>query len=67
MQITLNGEARELADQSTIVDLLQSLNLPGTRVAVEVNKILVRRAEHAAHQLHDGDSVEVVTFVGGGR
>lgn len=66
MQITLNGADKDINDGSSISDLLQQLELPGTRVAVEVNKELVRRAEHAVHQLKDGDQVEVVTFVGGG-
>ncbi len=66
MQITMNGEARELNDGSTVTDLLATLNLPGTRVAVEVNKDIVRRAQHGDHVLDNGDVVEVVTFVGGG-
>ncbi len=66
MNIMVNGEAKTLDDDGTISDLLASLELPSTRVAVEVNKQLVRRAEHAEHKLSDGDSVEIVTFVGGG-
>ena len=66
MNITVNGEPKELAVSSSISDLLAALELPNTRVAVEVNKQLIRKAEHAAHQLNDGDQVEIVTFVGGG-
>jgi sulfur carrier protein len=66
MNIIVNGEERTLENNSTIIDLLKALELPGTRVAVEVNKQLVRRAEHELHQLNDGDQIEVVTFVGGG-
>jgi sulfur carrier protein len=49
-----------------VADLLVALNLPTTRVAVEVNRQLVRRAAHASHRLAAGDQVEVVTLVGGG-
>lgn len=66
MQITVNGESQTLNAASSISDLLAVLELPNTRVAVEVNKQLIRKAEHAAHQLNDGDNVEIVTFVGGG-
>ena len=66
MQITLNGEARTLPDGQTVAELVASLDLSDKRVAVEVNKDLVRRAEHPAHTLADGDVVEVVTLVGGG-
>jgi sulfur carrier protein len=66
MRIIVNDQPTELASNSTISDLLITLQLPGTRVAVEVNKQLVRRAEHNATHLKDGDTVEVVTLVGGG-
>ena len=66
MRVQVNGEDREIDNGSNIVALLASLELPSTRVAVEVNKTLIRRADHAGHELHEGDHIEVVTFVGGG-
>lgn len=66
MRITVNGEPREVADGAYVTTLLETLALPGTRVAVEVNALLVRRAQHATHALMDGDAVEIVTLVGGG-
>lgn len=66
MRIVLNGEDHELPEGSTVTDLLAHLELGGRRVAVEVNKAIVRRADHEAHKLADGDLVEVVTLVGGG-
>ena len=66
MHITVNGEPRELAAGATISTLLASLALPSTRVAVEVNAQLVRRAQHPEQALADGDAVEIVTLVGGG-
>ena len=66
MIIHVNGETRECADDATVSDLLSDLALPGTRVAVEINKQLVRRAQHADTQLAANDQVEIVTFVGGG-
>lgn len=66
MRLTVNAESRELPDGATVAALLASLALPSTRVAVEVNRQLVRRLQHGEHVLHDGDVIEVVTLVGGG-
>jgi len=66
MRCTVNDEVRELPDGATVADLLTLLALPGTRCAVEVNRQLVRRAQHGEHRLAEGDVLEVVTLVGGG-
>jgi thiamine biosynthesis protein ThiS len=66
MQITINGEPRQLAEQTTIADLLAELGLSPATVAVEVNLDLVPRARHAQHCLANGDALEVVSLVGGG-
>lgn len=66
MRVIVNSEPRDLPAEATVVELLAALALPGTRVAVEVNRQLVRRIHHASHRLAEGDQVEVVTLVGGG-
>jgi len=66
IQITVNGELRTLPAGSTVADLVAALGLRTSQVAVERNKELVRRADHAVTVLHDGDRLEVVTFFGGG-
>ncbi len=66
MTIIFNGQPREISADATVAALLDELELPGSRVAVEVNYELVPRAEHAAYTLKDGDRLEIVTFVGGG-
>jgi len=66
MRITLNGELREVDEAATVAGLIAELELRPEFVAVERNGELVRRAEHAACRLAEGDSVEVVTLVGGG-
>lgn len=66
MQVMCNGEPRSLPLGSTVADLVTALGLRPSQVAVECNKVLVRRAEHVGTVLHDGDRVEVVTFFGGG-
>jgi sulfur carrier protein len=66
MRIEINGEPREVQASTTIAALLDSLGLGGKPVAVEVNQLIVPRAEHAAHALAEGDRLELVQFVGGG-
>lgn len=62
----MNGRPLELSDGSTIAQLLEQLKVARQAVAVEVNAQVIRRAHHAEHRLSSGDTVEVVTFVGGG-
>jgi sulfur carrier protein len=66
MQLTVNGQDRELAEGTTIAELLAELGLDPRMLAVERNLNLVPRAEHADTQLASGDRIEVVTLVGGG-
>ncbi len=66
MRVIVNDQPTDLPDTATVADLLATLALPGTRVAVEVNRQLVRRVQHGETHLNDGDTVEVVTLVGGG-
>jgi thiamine biosynthesis protein ThiS len=68
MQLTINGQAREieLALAPCVSDLLETLALKGDRVAVEHNGLIVTRAEWAAAKVNEGDKFEIVHFVGGG-
>ena len=66
MQVKLNGEALELPEAVTILQLLERLKVRRDIVAVEVNREIVSRARHGDRRLEEGDAVEVVTFVGGG-
>ena len=69
MQLTINGEVRDVAlggGAPVISALLEVLGLADRRVAVEVNERVIRRALHTDYTLGDGDVVEIVHFVGGG-
>ena len=66
MQITVNGETRQLDPVITLADLVESLELAGQRIAVEVNEELVPRTTFAEHRLKDGDRIEIVHAIGGG-
>ncbi|NRA34304.1 MAG: sulfur carrier protein ThiS [Polyangiaceae bacterium] len=66
MELTVNGETRQITDGSTVKDLVVSLHLTEGPVAVERNRAVVPRAEHAATVLAAGDTIEIVHLVGGG-
>jgi sulfur carrier protein len=63
--VKVNGEMLGM-DGKTVTELLESMGLNSLKVAVELNEEIVPRAEHPATILRDGDTVEVVRFVGGG-
>ena len=66
VRIMVNDEPRELPAGATVADLVAGLGLGPRRIAIEVNRAVVPRAEYAAHRLADGDTVEIINFVGGG-
>jgi sulfur carrier protein len=66
MQLTVNGAARQVPDGLTVRELVALLGLEGGPVAVERNREVVPRAEHASAILREGDVLEIVHFVGGG-
>jgi len=66
LRISVNGEPRTLEGPATIADLLQELRLNPRMVVVELNRQIIRRPVLEATALSDGDTVEVVHFVGGG-
>ena len=66
IEITVNGEARSVAPGTTVGGLLDELGMPRERVAVELNRRVVRKADWTAAELAAGDRIEIVHFVGGG-
>jgi thiamine biosynthesis protein ThiS len=66
VQVIVNDEPRMLADGATVAELVAALGLGPRRIAVELNRAIVPRAEYGAVRLSDGDSVEIIHFVGGG-
>jgi thiamine biosynthesis protein ThiS len=66
LRIQVNGEAREAAENTSLPELVASLNLKPEQIAVELNQSVVRRAEWPRTILRDGDRIEIVHFVGGG-
>ena len=66
LQITLNGDPHEVAAPITVADLLAQLDIDPRRVAVEHNLTVLKRDTFATTLVQEGDTVEIVNFVGGG-
>jgi sulfur carrier protein len=66
VQITVNGEPKAVRDGLTVRDLIVELGLTDGPVAVERNREVVPRAEHATTRLVERDALEIVHLVGGG-
>lgn len=67
MQITINGEQRDVPDKLTIEGLIRHLSLSRERLAVERNRGVVRRVAWLDTFLAEGDTIEIIYFVGGGN
>ena len=66
MEIVVNGEPRRAPAGLTILGLLEELRLEPARVAVELDRRIVKQAEWAYRELGPGAKLEIVQFVGGG-
>ncbi|MEY6432665.1 sulfur carrier protein ThiS [Thioalkalicoccus limnaeus] len=66
MQIVINGALTEVAEDLSLADLIEHLDLGGRRLAIEVNEDLVPRSQFGQQRLARGDRVEIIHAVGGG-
>lgn len=66
MRVTINGTAQTLDEGLTIAQLLVQLGKNPKFLAVERNYELVPRTKHAESPIGEGDTIEIVTLVGGG-
>ncbi len=65
MEITFNGQSKETKSR-TVEDLLSEFELTGKKIAVELNQEIISKTNYSATLLSNGDSIEIVQFVGGG-
>ena len=66
MRVYVNGEPKELSAPISLAELITQLDLPAARIAVELNRVVVRRNDWSTTVLQDDDRIEIVHFVGGG-
>lgn len=66
MKVLINGETKEISGELNLSELLRHFSLPRERVAIELNKQVVRKKDWESISVSDGDRLEVIHFVGGG-
>lgn len=66
MKVFINGETKEIAKQVNLLELLKEFSLPQERIAIELNKEVVRKKDWENITVSDADKIEIVHFVGGG-
>ncbi len=66
MRIYINGEGKDLSAALSLAELITQLDLPAGRIAVELNREVVRRSDWSVTMLNEDDRIEIVHFVGGG-
>lgn len=66
IQVRLNGRDREVERGHSVLSLLESLELHPATVVVELNREILGRDRYPEHDVEDGDTIELVHFVGGG-
>ncbi len=66
MKIIVNGEMKEVAGNLNLIGLLEHLSMPDERIAIELNKEVVRKKDWETKEINDADKIEIIHFVGGG-
>lgn len=66
MNITLNGELKQFEEPLNVTELIELIELNQRLFVVELNKNIIQKDQYNSTQLQEGDSVEIVCFVGGG-
>ena len=64
--VTINGESQQVPADQSVSTLLRHLQIEADRVAVELNKSIVRKRDWEQTPVNDGSRLEIVEFVGGG-
>lgn len=66
MQVVINGEPRKIETELNLRELLEKLELPTQRIAIELNKDVIRKKDWETIKINDADKIEIIHFVGGG-
>jgi sulfur carrier protein len=66
MTVTVNGTERDVTEGASLAQLLELLGIPASTTVAELNGQIIPRADFVSTALNEGDSIELVTIVGGG-
>ena len=67
MKVFVNGDEKDFSPGMSLAELITQLDLPAPRIAIELNREVVRRSDWGSTMLKDEDRIEIVHFVGGGK
>ncbi|MFH1429812.1 MAG: sulfur carrier protein ThiS [Candidatus Margulisiibacteriota bacterium] len=66
MNITINGENRQIENELTVIDLLNIFNLKPDYTAVEINGIILKKEQYSDEHVKENDTLELIRFMEGG-
>jgi len=66
MRVEINGKVKEVPDGISLQSLLEHLSLSQQRVAIELDRTVIRKGDWSSTKINDGAHIEIVHFVGGG-
>ncbi|MGI8640197.1 MAG: sulfur carrier protein ThiS [Pyrinomonadaceae bacterium] len=66
MRVVINGETKEIVNKVSLSELLKHFSLSDERIAIELNKEVVRKKDWESIKINDADKIEIIHFVGGG-
>lgn len=66
MNISLNGDAKDIEEGIYLNQLIENMGLTGKRLAVEINREIIPKSQHAEYEIKQGDVIEIVHAIGGG-
>ncbi len=67
MQITVNGETKNFDGMQSVAELACRLGLDRGKIAIERNLEIIPKSQHDSTELADGDNIEIIHFIGGGK
>jgi sulfur carrier protein len=66
MNIRLNNKQYQIEKSVTLEKLLKILNITETKIAIEVNRVVIPKSNYNKHMINDNDKIEIITAIGGG-
>lgn len=66
INVTINGDTHRLAEELNLTDLLMRFDIESDKVAIEHNLAIVPKSTFDRVMIGDGDTLEIVHFIGGG-
>jgi len=66
IKVTVNGESMQLYSPDNLNELLKTLRMENSRIAIELNRQIIPHSQYAMTAIREGDRIEIITAIGGG-